>query len=628
MRPVNRILERLGEYERRDGYYMVACPAHEDTKPSLSVSEGDDGRVLLKCFAGCEVGPIVAALDLEMRDLFPSSTNGHRNGHKRAGGKPTATWYIRDAEGELQAVHVRFDRDGGKDCLWRFPGASEWGLKGRKLPTLPLYGSEEVKEWPEDSPVVLVEGEKARDALASIYPQTLGTVTGAESAPGPEALEVLRGRRVVLWPDNDGPGRAHMERIGAALQGNAAEVRIFEWPDAPEKGDAADHPAVLSDDKKERDTLLTDLLSAPQRVSQVSLSLNKGVTPVTPVRFAEMDPPAPREYTVENLFPKDHTTSLFGDGGSAKSILALSAATAVAGGADKWLGREVFNCPVLYADFELDADEQRRRAYQVARGVYLDRPPHDLLYVSGLGRLVGEVLAGCLEVCDREGVGLMVLDSLGIALQGDAESARDVIRFHHQHLDPFREMGVTLLVIDHQGKSQAGERYQNKRTFGSVYKENLARSVIQVEPSDRGEGLLVLKLRQTKHNFGPKSEPFGTRLAFTEEKITVDAHALDATELAEEGTLNARDRVMLAIKDAPAYPGDIAEACVIPLGTVKNELTRLRKRRLVEYTGEIDPRTKAKEVRLTEDGLAVTDVTVPIESCDAVTPHDREELVL
>jgi hypothetical protein len=164
MRPVNRILERLGEYERRDGYYMVACPAHEDTKPSLSVSEGDDGRVLLKCFAGCEVGPIVAALDLEMRDLFPSSTNGHRNGHKRAGGKPTATWYIRDAEGELQAVHVRFDRDGGKDCLWRLPGASEWGLKGRKLPTLPLYGSEEVKEWPEDSPVVLVEGEKARDA--------------------------------------------------------------------------------------------------------------------------------------------------------------------------------------------------------------------------------------------------------------------------------------------------------------------------------------------------------------------------------------------------------------------------------------------------------------------------------
>src|SRR5215217_6011388 len=436
--------------------------------------------------------------------------------------------------------------------------------------------------------------------------------------PRSKSLEVLRDRWVVLWPDNDGPGRAHMERIGAALQGIATEVRVFKWPGAPQKGDAADHPAVLVDDEKERETLLNDLLSAPRWVSQVSPSPNKGVTPVTPLRFAEMDPPGPREYVVEDLVPKDHTTSLFGDGGAAKSILALSAATAVAGGATKWLGREVYNCPVLYADFELDADEQRRRAYQVARGICLDKPPHDLLYVSGLGRPAGEVLKGCLNVCIAEGVGLLIIDSLGIALQGDAEAARDVIRFHHDYLDPFRTAGVTLLVIDHQGKIQAGERYQNKRSFGSVYKENLARSVIQVEPGDRGEGLLTVKLRQTKHNFGSKAEPFGARLTFTEERITVDAHTLDAIDLAEEVVLNAGDRVMLALKGGPAYPSDISETCMMPLGTVKNELTRLRKGGLVEYTGEVQG--QARQVRLTEDGRSVTGVTVPLKDCDAVTP--------
>jgi hypothetical protein len=152
--------------------------------------------------------------------------------------------------------------------------------------------------------------------------------------------------------------------------------------------------------------------------------------------------------------------------------------------------------------------------------------------------------------------------------------------------------------------------------------------VVQVEPAERGEGLLTLKLRQTKNNFGPKAEPSGARLAFTEEKITVDAHELDATELAEEGTLNARERVMLALKDAPGYPADVAEACVMPLGTVKNELTRLRKRGLVEYTGETDPHTKAKEVRLTKDGLAVTGVTDLVGGRDAVTPDERERLVL
>jgi hypothetical protein len=37
----------------------------------LSVREGDDGRVLLHCFAGCSVNEVVAALGIELSDLFP-----------------------------------------------------------------------------------------------------------------------------------------------------------------------------------------------------------------------------------------------------------------------------------------------------------------------------------------------------------------------------------------------------------------------------------------------------------------------------------------------------------------------------------------------------------------------------
>ena len=351
--------------------------------------------------------------------------------------------------------------------------------------------------------------------------------------------------------------------------------------------------------------------------------LYRRVTPVTPIRFSEMGPPTPREYAVQGVLPKGHTTTLFGDGGSAKSVLALSLATAVAGGAEEWLGRKVQNFPVLYGDFELDADEQRRRAHQVARGVGLGKPPHDLLYVSCLGRPTGEALPGCLDACVEEGVGLFVIDSLGIALQGDAGDARDVIRFHNEYLDPFREAGITLLVIDHQGKTQAGERYQGKRTFGSVYKENLARSVLQVEPGDRSTGLLTVKIRQTKHNFGPKAEPFGVRLGFSEERITIDEQPLDASALAQEGTLNAADRVMLVLVDGPAYPADVVDRSGVTLGTVKNALTDLRKRGLIEYTGEVEPHTKAREVRLTEDGRAVTGVTPAHRERDGVTPDPQ-----
>src|SRR5262245_61182843 len=52
---------------------MARCPAHEDRNPSLSIGVGDDGRVLLHCWAGCTVQAILGALGLELRDLFPDA---------------------------------------------------------------------------------------------------------------------------------------------------------------------------------------------------------------------------------------------------------------------------------------------------------------------------------------------------------------------------------------------------------------------------------------------------------------------------------------------------------------------------------------------------------------------------
>ena len=237
--------------EKNGTGYKARCPVlghgqgRGDRNPSLSVTEGDDGRALVYCHAGCLREDVVAAAGLEMRDLFPS-----QNGQAQTVHQPSGIWDIRDPEGKVQAIHVRFDDPDGKEVLWKLPGTSGWGLKGRKLSTMPLYRSERVRDWSEDVPVAMVEGEKATDALSAIYAATLGTVTGAANTPGPEPLGILQGRRVVLWPDNDEEGRAHMQRVAEALQDVAAEVRIFEWDKAPPKGDAADHPTVLDRSKK------------------------------------------------------------------------------------------------------------------------------------------------------------------------------------------------------------------------------------------------------------------------------------------------------------------------------------------------------------------------------------------
>lgn len=48
----------------------VCCPAHADTHPSLGIMEGDEGRIVLNCFAGCAPIAICAALGLTLGDLF------------------------------------------------------------------------------------------------------------------------------------------------------------------------------------------------------------------------------------------------------------------------------------------------------------------------------------------------------------------------------------------------------------------------------------------------------------------------------------------------------------------------------------------------------------------------------
>jgi putative DNA primase/helicase len=42
--------------------WLAKCPCHDDRTASLSITEGDDARLLLNCFAGCEFTDIIDAL--------------------------------------------------------------------------------------------------------------------------------------------------------------------------------------------------------------------------------------------------------------------------------------------------------------------------------------------------------------------------------------------------------------------------------------------------------------------------------------------------------------------------------------------------------------------------------------
>ena len=74
--PLDRVIAALRrhgfEVRSASGGLSCRCPAHADSHASLSLGIGEDGRVLLFCHAGCATTDVLAAVGLQLRDLFPA----------------------------------------------------------------------------------------------------------------------------------------------------------------------------------------------------------------------------------------------------------------------------------------------------------------------------------------------------------------------------------------------------------------------------------------------------------------------------------------------------------------------------------------------------------------------------
>jgi len=225
------ILDKLEKVKRSADGWVALCPAHDDHMQSLSISEGSN-KILLHCFAGCQVESIAAAINVPMTDLFADK-------EPAIAPKPLI-YVIRDTEGYIVAFHERVTRDGHKQFFWRRPNG-ELGLNGTKVADLPLYGSQHIRRWDTSRPIFIVEGEKATMALTNWGFRALGTVCGAAAIPSVKAFEPLRGHHVIVWADNDEPGREHMRNIVRLLKPIAATLAEFPRLDASQGADAADY---------------------------------------------------------------------------------------------------------------------------------------------------------------------------------------------------------------------------------------------------------------------------------------------------------------------------------------------------------------------------------------------------
>jgi len=168
-----RFLSHLQKVQRSGKGWIALCPAHDDKTASLSLQEGGDGRVLVKCHAGCSVEAILSALGLQKRDLFDLPKRAGFSLADYASAKNLPVAFLKSVGvGEIyyqgqQAVRIAYADEDGAEIAVRFRLAlkGEDRFRWRRGSHVAPYGLPRLNLARQAGYIVLVEGESDAQTL-------------------------------------------------------------------------------------------------------------------------------------------------------------------------------------------------------------------------------------------------------------------------------------------------------------------------------------------------------------------------------------------------------------------------------------------------------------------------------
>ena len=494
---LTQILDQLENVTQNGKQYSARCPAHDDRKNSLSVTQEKDGKILLHCHAGCKTEEILSALGLTMQDLYPAREEARNGGRGKGGhekGRVTDEYIYTDPSGTPVLKKVRLPYSDSKCFYWQhFTGSS--GTTGRNGITPPLYNQNAMEK---DNMIFLVEGEKDVKTVKQFGWTAVSLPDGAASRWREEYGPLFRGKEVYILPDNDSAGEQYARMLAEKLFGYADHVRILDlseiWPDLPEKGDITDLCSRLGVDETIR--------AVAELCSRTPVWLPQSSPPRFLAKSAEEFGEDDTRFVWHPYIPVGDYSVLMAEGGAGKTMFCCGIAASLSRG-ELLPGDEVNTAPppgnILFISAEDRGELLKKRL--TASGANLARirildcmASEGLNFHEGIEDFRTLVLQArpCLVIIDPwhaflgEKVDINRVNALRPVLQKLANIAKEA------------ECG--MILISHVNKRAQSENANNAAT-GSVDLINASRSAFRIircdEPGKKDMRIAV----HTKSNY-------------------------------------------------------------------------------------------------------------------------------
>ena len=459
--------------------YRALCPLHEDKNPSFNFNNQTGAYYCHGCNKKGGIFHFYAKINsLDTKRDFSKILKGIASDFgipwEEKKSRIVKTYDYTDAEGDLLFQVCRMDP---KDFRQRRPDGKDgwiWNLKGID-PV--LYRLQEVLKAKE---IIIVEGERDTDTVVELGFDATTCAMGAKKWRD-TYNEALKGKDVVLIPDNDNEGREHMTKIAISLNGTAKTLKWIELPDLKSKGDISDWVTRFEDKNEAAESLSlmidrADLYEPPKKASFEDAILETQA-------FNTIDLP-PKRQIIDPWLSEQSISLIAGWRGTGKTWFAMSLLDAITRGEPFGPWNMGVCVPCLYLEGEMPAQDVKERLKDLNPNQERKQPfyVYSDAYANTLGlpraNLIAETWRTTMKrILTTRGVKLWVVDNLASLTGGIDENAKRDWDPVNAWLLELRFAGIATMLLHHtnKGGSQRGT---------SAREDNIDTSIMLKRPFD------------------------------------------------------------------------------------------------------------------------------------------------